>query len=182
MKKTIAIIAATAACSFIAFAGLLSLAPVLKDLTKQPVKALTEIKLSLPLATPTPKPTPYWKTEIRQIETNAIALGPGRIWTQPLWISPVWRNARLVGRFTAQGGGGNDVYACVTNQDGLINLKNGHGFNTWYQSNGRVTVDTINAALPNGQSYFVLSNAFSIFANKAVTLDLRIEYEHLVSP
>lgn len=182
MKKTIAIIAATAACSLIAFAGLLSFAPILKDLARQPAKALTEIKPSLPLSTPTPKPTPYWKTETWQIETNAIALAPGQLWSHPLWVNPEWRNARLVGRFQAQGGGGNDVYACVTDSDGLTNFKNGHAFNVWYQTQGPVTVATIGANLPHGDSWLVFSNKFSIFANKAVTLDLKIEYERLVYP
>lgn len=181
MKKTIAIIAATMVCSFIAFAGLLSFAPILKDLARQPAKALTEIKPSLPLSTPTPKPTPYWKTETWQIETHAAILAPGQVWQHPLWVNPEWRNARLIGRFSAQGGSGNDIYACVTDGDGLTNLRNGHGCKVWYES-GKVTVDTVNAALPSGQSFFVFSNRFSLFANKAVTLDLKIRYERLVYP
>ena len=136
---------------------------------------------SHPLITPTPRPTPYWKSESYQIKRQAIALAPGQFWWQPLRVEEHWRGARLVGRFTAQGGSGNDIYACVTDEDGLTNLKNNHGYKVWYKS-GKVTVDTINALLPTGQSYFVLSNKFSVFAHKSVMLDLRVEYERLVQP
>jgi hypothetical protein len=136
---------------------------------------------STSLYSPTPRPTPFWKTEISEIKAKAIALGPGQIWWQPLRVENDWRSARLVGRFSAQGGSGNDVYAMVTDDDGLTNFRNNHGCKVWYES-GRVTVDTINARLPAGQSYFVLSNKFSIFAHKSVTFDLRVEYERLVQP
>jgi len=128
-----------------------------------------------------PAPTPYWTTGSYKIESQATALAPGHYWYQPIDVNEHWRNARLVGKFTAQGGRGNDVNAFVTNDDGLMNFRNGHRFNQWYES-GRVTVDTINARLPAGRSYFVLSNTFSTFAHKSVAFDLRVEYEHLVQP
>lgn len=176
MKKPVTIVAVIFACAVIALIGL----PVLADLIYKPVTPINAA-IPLPRSTLAPKPTPYWKTETWQIEQRAVALAPGQTWAHPLWINPEWRNARLVGRFTAQGGSGNDVYACVTNGDGLTNLRNGHPAKVWYES-GRVTVDTINQTLPDGHTYFVLSNKFSIFANKAVTLDLKIEYERLVYP
>lgn len=180
-KKLVAVIALIAALSLLVFAGLSLLAPALKKLTGQPATAINQISSALPRFTPTPHPTPYWKSETWEINQKAAALGPGQIYALPLWVNPAWRNARLVGRFQAQGGSGNDIYACVTNQDGFINLKNGHQAKIWYES-GRVTVDTINAILPSGHSYFVLSNRFSIFSNKAVTFDLKIEYEQLIYP
>jgi len=51
----------------------------------------------------------------------------------------------------------------------------------WYES-GRVTVDTINVRLPAGRSYFVLKNRYAWVTNRAVTFDLKVEYERLVYP
>ena len=134
----------------------------------------------LPTPTPMPTATPFWKAESYEIDTRAIAVQPDQMWWQPLHVKNDWRNARLVGRFTAQGGEKNDIEAIVTNEDGLINWRknNLHRPKVWYKS-GRVTEDTINAPLPTGQSYFVLNNRFSDFANKTVRFNLRVEYERL---
>lgn len=166
--------------AFTIVASAASLAPTIKNLGRRPVVS-SGIDSSLLRGNPTPQATPYWKPETWEVETKAVALAPGQVYALPLWVNPEWRNARLIGRFQAQGGSGNDIYACVTDKDGLTNLKNGHAAKIWYES-GRMTVDTINAAIPGGLSYFTLSNKFSIFANKAVTFDLRIEYERLVNP
>jgi predicted nucleic acid-binding Zn ribbon protein len=137
----------------------------------------------LPTPTPMPAPTPFWKAESYEIDTKAIAVQPDQMWWQPLHVKNDWRNARLVGRFTAQGGEKNDIEAIVTNEDGLINWRknNLRRPKVWYES-GRVTEDTINAPLPTGQSYFVLNNRFSDFANKTVRFNLRVEYERLAQP
>jgi hypothetical protein len=103
------------------------------------------------------------------------------MWWHPLDVKEDWRNARLVGRFKTQGGLRDDIYACVTDKDGLENLKSGLSHNTWYES-GRVSVDTINAQLPAGRSYFVLKNKYAWLTNRAVSFDLKVEYERLVSP
>jgi len=134
-----------------------------------------------PQAPPEPTPTPYWKTENYRIKSHAVALDVGQMWWYPLDVEEDWRNARLVGRFKTQGGLRDDIYACVTDKDGLENLKNDLRYNIWYES-GRVTVDTINARLPVGRSYFVLKNKYAWLTNRAVSFDLKVEYERLVSP
>jgi len=134
-----------------------------------------------PQSPPEPTPTPYWKTENYRIKSHAVALGVGQMWWHPLDVKEDWRNARLVGRFKTQGGLRDDIYACVTDKDGLENLKSDLSHNTWYES-GRVTVDTINAPLPAGRSYFVLKNKYAWLTNRAVSFDLKVEYERLVSP
>jgi predicted nucleic acid-binding Zn ribbon protein len=134
-----------------------------------------------PQATPAPKPTPYWKTENYRIKSHAVALNVGQMWSHPLDVEKDWRNARLVGRFKTQGGLRDDIYACVTDKDGLVNLKSGLAHTVWYES-GRVTVDTINVSLPVGRSYFVLMNRYAWLTNRTVTFDLKVEYERLVNP
>src|SRR5262245_56439442 len=69
-----------------------------------------------PTSTPTPMPAPVLKTETYEIDTKAIGLQPNQMWWHPLLVKTDWRNARLVGKFTAQGGEKNDIEAVVTNE------------------------------------------------------------------
>jgi predicted nucleic acid-binding Zn ribbon protein len=143
--------------------------------------ALYSAPLSTP--TPTPMPSPVLKTETYEIDTKAIGIQPDQMWWHPLLVKNDWRNARLVGKFIAQGGEKNDIEAIVTNEKGLINWRKNylHRPEVWYKS-GRVTEDTFNVPLPTGQSYFVFNNRFSVSANKTVRFNLRIEYERLAQP
>ncbi|MBO0859708.1 MAG: hypothetical protein J2P21_14715 [Chloracidobacterium sp.] len=165
-----------------AIAALISVGAALLDFL--PARSGSSIRASgaeAPHATPEPTPTPYWKTESYQIKSHAVSLDVGQMWWQSLDVKEDWRNARLVGRFKTKGGLRDDIYACVTDKDGLENLKSGLSHKTWYES-GRVTVDTINASLPAGRSYFALKNQYAWLTNRTVTFDLKVEYERLVFP
>jgi ribosomal protein L40E len=137
----------------------------------------------LPTPTPAPIQTPIWKSESFEIATKALALQPNQLWSQPLRVQNDWRNARLIGKFTAQGGEKNEIEAIVTNEDGLINWQKNSSYQpkAWYRS-GPVTEDTINATLPAGQSYFIFDNRLSPPANKTIRFNLRVEYERLAQP
>jgi hypothetical protein len=103
----------------------------------------------------------------RQIE-KAFAIGAGKYVTLP--ISP--DNVETVnGRFEAQGGSGNDVVVFIVDEDGLTNWKNGHSVSTYYNS-GRKTVGTFKVTLDPGNYFIVISNTFSTYTGKAVTLKL----------
>jgi hypothetical protein len=132
---------------------------------------------------PEPIPTPIWKAESYEIDTKALALQPDQMWSHPLQVQNDWRNARLVGTFTAQGGERNDIEAIVTNEEGLIKWRKNYSYQpkAWYRS-GPVTEDTINASLPAGQSYFIFDNRLSPSANKTIRFNLRVEYERLAQP
>ncbi|HEV2669149.1 MAG TPA: emp24/gp25L/p24 family protein [Blastocatellia bacterium] len=144
---------------------------------------LYSTSLPTPTPTPTPKPTPFWKAESYEIDTKAISVQRNQMWWQPLQVKNDWRNARLIGRFTAQGGEKNDIEAVVTDENGLINLRKNQLYQpkVWYMS-GRVTEDAINAPLPAGQSYLIFDNRFSVSAQKTVRFELRVEYERLEQP
>lgn len=173
------------ACVLIAFAVL----PKILKGRSQPQKPTTVTggpviySARLPTPTPTPMPTPFLKTESYEIDIKAVGLQPNQMWWQPLQVKSDWRNARLVGKFTAQGGEKNDIEAVVTDENGLINWRKNYldRPKVWYKS-GRVTEDTFNAPLPTGQSYFVFNNRFSVTANKTIRFNLRIEYERLAQP
>jgi len=184
-KGVIALIAILGACACILVAFVV-LRERLKVQSQRPTLvtgAPLVYSSRLPTPIPIPTPTPFWKAESYEIDTKAIAVQPDQMWWQPLHVKNDWRNARLLGRFTAQGGEKNDIEAIVTDEDGLINLRknNLRPPKVWYKS-GRVTEDAINAPLPAGQSYIVFNNRFSDFANKTVRFNLRVEYERLAQP
>jgi hypothetical protein len=136
-----------------------------------------------PTPNPEPTPPPVWKAESYEIDTKALALQPDQMWSHPLQVQNDWRNARLVGKFTTQGGERNDIEAIVTNEEGMIKWRNNRSYQpkAWYRS-GPVTEDTIDASLPAGQSYFIFDNRLSPSANKTIRFALRVEYERLAQP
>lgn len=99
--------------------------------------------------------------------------------TYTITIAPEMRNARISGRFSATGGAGNDLQALITDEDGLLNFKNGHQAKVFYQS-GKVTADSFDVRLAPGTYYLVFNNAFSVFSNKAYDADVRLDYDHEV--
>jgi hypothetical protein len=85
--------------------------------------------------------------------------------------------ARVVGRFRASGGSGNDIEVYILDEDAFENFRNGHRASTYYNS-GRVTVGKINVHLEEeGTYYLVFSNTFSLFSNKVVNARVFIEEE-----
>lgn len=138
-----------------------------------------------PTATPAPMPTEPPKPErvLYQypLAKTAITLAPKAYRIFPIIIGERFHRPRLVGRFVAEGGSGNDVDVFVTNDDGLINFKNGNAFKGWYRS-GRITTDSVNVLLPPGQTYLIFSNRGSVFSHKAVQIDFHIEYMGLSAP
>lgn len=79
---------------------------------------------------------------------------------------------RIMGRFEAQGGSGNDIEVYIKGEDDYINWKNGHASQSYYQS-GRQTVGEFDVGVNGGTYYLILSNTFSTFTPKAVTLTIR---------
>ncbi|MGH9971992.1 MAG: hypothetical protein ACREBG_29960 [Pyrinomonadaceae bacterium] len=76
--------------------------------------------------------------------------------------------ARVLGRFRAEGGGGNDIEVYILDEDQFENWMNGHRTSTYYNS-GRVTVANINVNVPPGHFFLVFNNKYSILTSKAVT-------------
>jgi hypothetical protein len=171
------------ACAFVLVAFAV-LTQVLKDRSQEPAGvggAPVVYSGRLPTPTPTPIPTPFWKSENYEIDTKAMGLQPGQMWSRPLNVQSDWRNARLVGKFTAEGG--DTIEAAVTNEADLVKWQKNYSYRpkALYNS-GRVTEAAINAPLPAGQSYFILDNRFPGAINKTIRFNLRVEYERLAQP
>lgn len=101
--------------------------------------------------------------------TNTYVVEPGNFMWIPITLD---RGVNVVGRYTAQGGSGNDIEVFILDDDGLTNYRNGHSSPTFYNSNGRKTVGNFNTWLGTGTYYIVLNNKFSFLSNKVVTLTL----------
>jgi hypothetical protein len=82
--------------------------------------------------------------------------------------------SHVSGRFKAQGGSGNDIQVFIFDGDGFENWKNHHSATTYYNS-GKVTVGTIDAQLGSGTYFLVFDNTFSLFSNKAISSDIKIQ-------
>jgi hypothetical protein len=78
---------------------------------------------------------------------------------------------RVVGKFEATGGSGNDIAVVITDTDNFENWKNGHQARVNYQS-GKITVGNINTNLGPGTYYLAFSNAFSALTAKTVTSNI----------
>lgn len=133
------------------------------------------------IAVPFVKATPYWEKGSINSPTKVLAVEPGSYLVQKFSVDEKWRDARIKGRFKAQGGNGNDVMVWITDEDGLENFNNRHNFRIWYES-GKTTVGTFDVQLSPGNYYLLISNRFSVFANKLVNLDMEISFEYLKQP
>jgi hypothetical protein len=77
-------------------------------------------------------------------------------------------SARVVGRFEATGGGGNDIQAVIASSDEFENWQNGHPAHVLFQT-GRTTVATLNVPISKPGTYYLgFNNKFSLVSNKTI--------------
>jgi hypothetical protein len=92
------------------------------------------------------------------------------------WNFTVGSNgANVVGRFRAEGGGGNDIKCLILDADSFENWRNGHPVRTYYNSE-KITVASINVGLGEGTYTLVSDNTFSSVSNKAVTANVEMQW------
>jgi hypothetical protein len=75
------------------------------------------------------------------------------------------------------GGANNSIEVFLTNEDGMVNLKNNHPYKRFYFS-GRVTTDSIDVVLPTGPDtyYLVFDNSFALMIPRAVQANAMVTY------
>jgi|SRR5580704_11245549 hypothetical protein len=77
-------------------------------------------------------------------------------------------SARVVGRFQATGGGGNDIKAVIASSDEFENWQNGHQAHVLFQT-GRTSVATLNVPIRAPGTYYLgFDNKFSLVSDKTV--------------
>jgi hypothetical protein len=88
-------------------------------------------------------------------------------------IRPSAYNHRIIGRFSASGGTGDDIRVLVMTKDDFTNFKNGHKSNCFYDS-GKTTVANFDVSLPSTDQKYVLvfDNTFSVVTNKEINTDI----------
>jgi len=150
-----------------------------QDAQRKSTNAPASQPLGIPVAATIEPPKPIsHPAHADDLVPSAFTLGAREFKAFKFTVSPMMTNVRVIGKFSASGGTGNDVEVFITNEDGLINFKNHHAFSGWYNSQ-KVTVADINIPLPNGEYYLVFSNAFSLMSNKAVQADIKLNWARI---
>jgi hypothetical protein len=113
-------------------------------------------------------------------ETRAEVLTPSQFTVKAGTIYYVRFNVgsagRVVGRFEASGGQGNDVQVVVANADGFDNWRNGHAAQVLYQT-GKTTVGTLNVPITQPGTYYLgFNNKFSLVSDKTVSGQIQLYY------
>jgi hypothetical protein len=111
------------------------------------------------------------------ITNGALTVAAGNLSWYTFVVPPNASAVQVQGHFTATGGMGNDIIAYVTDDDGLVNLRNGHQARVYYNSQ-KVTQSEISAVLPNAPVtyYLVFDNRFSLITPKAVAVNATLSY------
>lgn len=111
------------------------------------------------------------RSRIGQPET---AVPPGKYVYYTVEV-PAGDTAYIGGTFRAEGGSGNDIDVYLVNDDGLLNLLNGHGFRSYFATASPETAGQMNVGpLGPGSYYLVFDNAFSAVSNKVVTSEIEL--------
>jgi hypothetical protein len=112
------------------------------------------------------------------ISNGSLSVNAGSYSWYPFTVPAGASAATVTGHFQAAGGTGNDIKVYVLDEDGFVNLKNGHGTRTFYNS-GTSTQATITAVLPgtSAKYYLVLDNRFSPESPKTVQVNATLSYK-----
>jgi len=116
---------------------------------------------------PPPPPPPPLVAEV--IDTPYLRLDPGHYeWDSVKLDDP--RPCRLTGHVAVLEGGSHDVDVFVVDEDGLQNFRNGNAFNA-YLSQRRTSALTLDLPLDGFKQYYlIVSNTFSAFTGKGVSI------------
>lgn len=91
-------------------------------------------------------------------------------------------DARLVGRFSASGGSGNDIEAALfASEDEYQNWSNGHTASAVWSSGGKRTTGSCSVGLREGNYVLAFSNKYSLITDKQVFTAFEIRYRRKVA-
>jgi hypothetical protein len=89
------------------------------------------------------------------------------------------RDVRVVGRFEAAGGSGNDIQAVLADGDNFENWKNGHAARVLYGTD-KTTVGSIDVPIVSSGTYYLgLNNRFALLSAKTVSGAIDLQYKVL---
>jgi hypothetical protein len=146
------------------------------DVAAAPEPAVERVVPPVEPTTPE-EPMPPEKQSHNVIVVNdVISVGAGSYHSYRVTVTSEMEAARVVGRFTASGGSGNDIVVLVMGSEAYTNFCNGHQVNVYYNS-GQVTTGTIDVSnLEPGTYHIVFSNQFSSVTTKSVSAQVAFVY------
>lgn len=99
---------------------------------------------------------------------------PARRYYSVRFTIPAYGKTRVVGKFRAFGGSGNDIEVIILDEEGFQNFANRRGVQTYYNS-GKLSIGNIDVRLQAGMYYIVFNNNFSLLSNKNVTTEISFQ-------
>jgi hypothetical protein len=129
------------------------------------------------LTSQTSQDAPIGQSHSETIVDTAFTVGSGNRQAYKFDVPSDVTNIRVTGHFSATGGANNSIEVFLTNEDGMVNLKNNHHYKRFYFS-GRVTNDAIKVILPTGADtyYLVFDNSFALMIPRAVQANASVSY------
>lgn len=110
------------------------------------------------------------------IDQQAYVKAGSYLW-YTLKVEEGMESAKLIGKFVASGGSGNDVQVVIAEPDQFQNWANGHAASLMWSTPGKVTAGTLDIRLKPGTYNLGFSNKFSAFSDKYVTIEAKLYYE-----
>ncbi|MDE1872926.1 MAG: LEA type 2 family protein [Thaumarchaeota archaeon] len=121
-----------------------------------------------PQITPPQTSQPYTIQAARfPIANSQYQVGPGTYTYIPFNMQC---SGTATGSFSASAALGDNIIVYIMDSSGFSQFKAGNSANTYYNSD-KVASGTFNIGLPSGQYYLVLSNTYSAFSTKNVSLE-----------
>lgn len=119
--------------------------------------------------------------DTRTVTSGQLLVKPGQIVYFRFSVAPEMFDARLVGRFHASGGTGNDIVAGLfTSEEEYQNWSNGHTASVAWSSSGKKTSGTCDVSLKSGSYILAFSNKHSMLSDKQVFAGFDLRYRRKV--
>lgn len=115
------------------------------------------------------------------IASGSVSIPAGQVSYYKFEIKPEFQDVDVKGNFTASGGSGNDIYTFIASESDVINWKNGHKYQVFWQTDGQQTTGNFDVKLQPGAYYLVLSNRFSVESDKQVAIDAAVTFKEPVA-
>ena len=126
------------------------------------------------------RPEPVYISQSRPLVSGSVAVNPGTMWYTWFRVdTTTMRDVRVVGRFEAAGGSGNDIQAVLADADSFENWKDGHPAQVLFGT-GKTTVASIDVPIVSSGTYYLgLNNRFALFSAKTVSGAIDLQYKVL---
>jgi len=113
----------------------------------------------------------------KAIIKGVVRIDAGKSVSYRLDVEPEMLDASVKGSFRAAGGSGNDVQVAIGDEMNITNWVNGHQASVLWETPGQLTTGVFDVSLKPGTYFLVISNRFSMFAEKTVEVESNLSYQ-----